>query len=118
MLENLKKLREKTGTTQRQLAEAIGVSQQSVNKYENQNLILKHLSASLTTSQCRSILSSAMRRTMVNSLRASACSCKSTAASHQSGALQSMLCLTVFDRFAEGFCRVLGFSAPLFIVFR
>lgn len=38
MLENLKKLREKTGTTQRQLAEAIGVSQQSVNKYENHNI--------------------------------------------------------------------------------
>ena len=34
----LKKLREKTGTTQRQLAEAIGVSQQSVNKYENHNI--------------------------------------------------------------------------------
>ena len=33
MLENLKKLREKTGTTQRQLAEAIGV-----NKYENHNI--------------------------------------------------------------------------------
>ncbi|MEI3062155.1 MAG: helix-turn-helix domain-containing protein [Oscillospiraceae bacterium] len=75
MLENLKKLREKTGTTQRQLAEAIGVSQQSVNKYENHNinLILKHLSASLTTLRCRSMLSSVMRRTMVNSLRASAC---------------------------------------------
>ena len=38
MLENLKRLREKSGTTQRQLAEAIGVSQQSVNKYENHNI--------------------------------------------------------------------------------
>lgn len=38
MLENLKRLRELSGTTQRQLAEAIGVSQQSVNKYENHNI--------------------------------------------------------------------------------
>jgi transcriptional regulator with XRE-family HTH domain len=38
MLENLKRLREVSGTTQRQLAEAIGVSQQSVNKYENHNI--------------------------------------------------------------------------------
>lgn len=38
MLVNLKKLREENGTTQRQLAEAIGVSQQSVNKYENHNI--------------------------------------------------------------------------------
>ena len=38
MLENLKLLRELSGTTQRQLAEAIGVSQQSVNKYENHNI--------------------------------------------------------------------------------
>ncbi len=34
MLENLKRLRELSGTTQRQLAEAIGVSQQSLNKYD------------------------------------------------------------------------------------
>lgn len=38
MLENLKRLREESGTTQRQLAEAIDVSQQSVNKYENHNI--------------------------------------------------------------------------------
>lgn len=38
MLENLKRLREESGTTQRRLAEAIGVSQQSVNKYENHNI--------------------------------------------------------------------------------
>ena len=38
MLKNLKKLREETGTTQKQLAEAINVSQQSINKYENHNI--------------------------------------------------------------------------------
>lgn len=38
MLENLKKLREETGVTQKQLAETIGVSQQSINKYENHNI--------------------------------------------------------------------------------
>lgn len=38
MLKNLRKLREKTGTTQKQLAEAINVSQQSINKYENHNI--------------------------------------------------------------------------------
>ena len=38
MLEKLKTLRAKNGVTQRQLAEAIGVSQQSINKYENQNI--------------------------------------------------------------------------------
>ena len=38
MLHNLRRLREEHHTTQRQLAEAIGVSQQSVNKYENQNI--------------------------------------------------------------------------------
>ncbi|MCI7741969.1 MAG: helix-turn-helix domain-containing protein [Clostridiales bacterium] len=38
MLKNLKNLREETGTTQRQLAEAVSVSQQSVNKYENHNI--------------------------------------------------------------------------------
>lgn len=37
MVENLKKLRTKKGLTQAQLAEALGISQQSVNKYENQN---------------------------------------------------------------------------------
>ena len=38
MLENLKKLREEAGISQKQLAELIGVSQQSVNKYENHNI--------------------------------------------------------------------------------
>ena len=38
MLENLKKLREEAGISQKHLAEAIGVSQQSVNKYENHNI--------------------------------------------------------------------------------
>lgn len=38
MLENLRKLREEAKITQKQLAEAIGVSQQSINKYENHNI--------------------------------------------------------------------------------
>lgn len=38
MLENLKKLRQTAGVSQAQVAEAIGVSQQSVNKYENHNI--------------------------------------------------------------------------------
>lgn len=38
MLENLKKLREAAGTTQSALAAAIGVSQQSINKYENHSI--------------------------------------------------------------------------------
>lgn len=38
MLENLRMLREEKGLTQKQLAEAIGVSQQSINKYENHNI--------------------------------------------------------------------------------
>ena len=38
MLKNLKKLREETGITQKQLAELIGVSQQAINKYENHNI--------------------------------------------------------------------------------
>ncbi len=38
MLKNLRILREKTNISQRQLAEAIGVSQQSINKYENHNI--------------------------------------------------------------------------------
>lgn len=38
MLENLKKLREEAGVSQKQLAESIGVSQQSINKYENHNI--------------------------------------------------------------------------------
>lgn len=38
MLENLKFLRKNKGITQRQLADAIGISQQSINKYENHNI--------------------------------------------------------------------------------
>ena len=35
MVENLKLLRQEHGVSQRELAEAVGVSQQSINKYEN-----------------------------------------------------------------------------------
>lgn len=35
MVENLKKLRTKSGESQQQLADVVGVSQQSINKYEN-----------------------------------------------------------------------------------
>ncbi len=38
MLKNLKKLREESNITQKQLADIIGVSQQSINKYENHNI--------------------------------------------------------------------------------
>ena len=38
MLKNLKKLREEKGVTQKQLADVISVSQQSINKYENHNI--------------------------------------------------------------------------------
>lgn len=38
MLKRLKTLRELSGVTQKQLAEAVGVSQQSINKYENHNI--------------------------------------------------------------------------------
>ncbi len=38
MLENLRALRENAGISQKQLADAIGVSQQSINKYENHNI--------------------------------------------------------------------------------
>lgn len=38
MLKNLKKLREEKGITQKQLADVISVSQQSINKYENHNI--------------------------------------------------------------------------------
>ena len=38
MLDRLKKLREKAGVSQKALAEHIGVSQQSINKYENHNI--------------------------------------------------------------------------------
>lgn len=38
MLKNLRQLREDAKISQKQLAEAIGVSQQSINKYENHNI--------------------------------------------------------------------------------
>lgn len=38
MLKNLKQLREESGVTQKQLADAVAVSQQSINKYENHNI--------------------------------------------------------------------------------
>ena len=38
MLKNLNRLREEAGVTQKMVAEAIGVSQQSINKYENHNI--------------------------------------------------------------------------------
>lgn len=38
MLKNLKTLREAATVSQKQLAEVIGVSQQSINKYENHNI--------------------------------------------------------------------------------
>lgn len=38
MLENLRTLRAESGVTQKQLADAVGVSQQSINKYENHNI--------------------------------------------------------------------------------
>ena len=38
MLTNLKQLRDEAGISQKTLAEEIGVSQQSVNKYENHNI--------------------------------------------------------------------------------
>lgn len=38
MLENLKRLREAANLSQKALADVIGVSQQSINKYENHNI--------------------------------------------------------------------------------
>lgn len=38
MLKNLKTLRIQSGISQKQLADVIGVSQQSINKYENHNI--------------------------------------------------------------------------------
>lgn len=38
MVKNLKKLRAEVGVSQQQLADVIGVSQQSINKYENHNV--------------------------------------------------------------------------------
>lgn len=38
MVKNLKELRVQAGISQQQLADVIGVSQQSINKYENHNI--------------------------------------------------------------------------------
>lgn len=38
MVKNLKLLRNKKGISQQQLADVIGISQQSINKYENHNV--------------------------------------------------------------------------------
>ncbi len=38
MLDNLKKLRDEKSISQKQLADVISVSQQSINKYENHNI--------------------------------------------------------------------------------
>lgn len=38
MLENLKRLRKTSNISQKALADVIGVSQQSINKYENHNI--------------------------------------------------------------------------------
>ena len=38
MVRNLRKLRTNKGVSQQQLADVIGISQQSVNKYENHNV--------------------------------------------------------------------------------
>ena len=38
MVKNLKSLRNKKGVSQQHLADSIGISQQSVNKYENHNI--------------------------------------------------------------------------------
>ncbi len=38
MIKNLKKLRTEKGVSQQQLASVIGISQQSINKYENHNI--------------------------------------------------------------------------------
>lgn len=38
MLKNLKELRVESNTTQKTLADSIGITQQSVNKYENHNI--------------------------------------------------------------------------------
>ena len=38
MVQNLKTLREKHNVSQQRLAAAVGVSQQSINKYENHNI--------------------------------------------------------------------------------
>ena len=38
MIKNLRILRQKKGISQQQLADVLGISQQSVNKYENHNI--------------------------------------------------------------------------------
>ena len=38
MLKNLRSLRDAASVSQKQLADAIGISQQSINKYENHNI--------------------------------------------------------------------------------
>lgn len=38
MVKNLRLLRQKNGMSQQQLADVLGISQQSVNKYENHNI--------------------------------------------------------------------------------
>lgn len=38
MVQNLRKLRTNKGVSQQQLADVIGISQQSINKYENHNV--------------------------------------------------------------------------------
>lgn len=38
MVKNLKELRTQAGISQQQLADVVGVSQQSINKYENHNI--------------------------------------------------------------------------------
>lgn len=38
MLKNIRALREEAGISQRQLGEAIGLTQQSINQYENHNI--------------------------------------------------------------------------------
>lgn len=55
MLPNLKRLRNEYGISQQRLADAIGVSQPSINKYENHNIepdieILKRISNYFNTS--------------------------------------------------------------------
>ena len=55
MLPNLKLLRHEYGISQQRLADAIGVSQPSINKYENHNIepeieILKRIAAFFNTS--------------------------------------------------------------------
>ena len=55
MIKNLKLLRKEKGISQKTLGEVIGVSQQSINKYENYNIepdisTLKHLAEYFNTS--------------------------------------------------------------------